>query len=197
MGRITCWLVRRRLGAYHDGELSPGGETRVTAHLARCLACAAEMEVLAGLEASLRMVVPDLSEADWDAFWPQVRARLARVPPDLERIHSPRRLWGAASGSPRFAIGTVLAATAVGALAVWGPWATAPEPPVQPGAAARVAAPSGIVPGLTVAPPGRPVQQVVVQAVETTDPRSSAMVFAHPGSDDMVVWVFGLEPTEI
>ena len=196
MGRITCWFVRRRLGAYRDGELSPAAETRVTTHLAGCLVCAAEVRVLAGVQANLRTVVPDLPEADWNAFWPHVRARLAQVPPNLERTHPPRRLWGAVSGSPRFAIGTVLAVAAVGVIAVWGPWATAPEPPVQPGAAARVAAPSGPATRLTMAAPAR-VQQVVVQAVETTDPRSSAMVFMHPGSDDTVVWVFGLEPTEI
>jgi hypothetical protein len=53
--------------------------------------------------------------------------------------------------------------------------------------------PTPITPAVTVLPSP---PTVVVQSVETEDPDSSVIVFSNPDAET-VVWVFGLERTEI
>ena len=67
-----CWLIQRRLGAYQDGELSPGSRHRVEAHVRGCTQCGRELSALGRLRAALAVDTADPPEAVWAAFWPQV-----------------------------------------------------------------------------------------------------------------------------
>lgn len=180
MTGLICWLTRRRLGAYQDGELSPAVRARTAAHLEGCPGCAVELQALGRLRTALVAEVPELPEALWDVFWPQVRARLATAEPEPRRAWSWDWVWGPI-GWPRFAFASGLATLAVAVILVAGPWHEAPKGPAVPVIAWRNPTPA--------------VQQVVVQSVETADPDSSVMVFT--SADAEVVWVFGLQKTEI
>lgn len=176
-----CRLIRRRLDAYQDGELGPSARSRTAGHLARCAGCAAEAASLEKLDAALAVQVPEPAEAVWDAFWPQVRARMAVAGP-AEEVAIPARpawTWRSVLGDRRLVYASALAAAAL-AVAILGPWELG-----------RVDPPS------KVADLPQPNPAVVVQSVETDDPQSSVMVFNHPDQDMTVVWVFGLEQTEI
>jgi anti-sigma factor RsiW len=174
MPSFVCRLIRRRLGAFQDGELGAVARAKTTAHLARCPGCAAELAGLGRLRAALTAAPPAPPEAVWDAFWPQVRARMAAVPT------AERPTLRAGFGVGRFAFGSALAAVALTVIAVVAPWQPAPLRP-EPPAVALAPTPA----------------TVVVQSVETADPQSSVMVYTNPESDVTVVWVFGLEPTDI
>jgi anti-sigma factor RsiW len=181
-----CWLARRRLGAFVDGELPEAARGRVAGHLARCPDCRAEREALDELRGLLRAEAPELPEAVWSAFWPQVRERIGtQAPPEAEPVW--RRVWQGLGSAPRLAIGSAAAAV-LAVLVVVAPWRPAPIGP-DPGAQGSSAA--------SLATPGEPdLQQVLVQSVETEDPQSTAMVFSHPESEVTVIWVFGLARTE-
>jgi anti-sigma factor RsiW len=182
----ACWLTRRRLGAFRDGELGAAPGARVAEHLERCAGCAGELAALRRLRLGLAMTAPEPPEAVWDTFWPQVRSRIAAAPPEPAR----RRPWGVAVPYPRLAFGSALAIAAVAVLAVLAPWQPTPVP--QAPEAPRIATPAPPEGG--VAPAAMPV---VVQSVETAAPDSSVMVYTNPDTDTTVVWVFGLERTEI
>jgi len=193
MTNPVCWLTRRRLGAYRDGELAPAARARTAAHLARCGACTAELASFGRLAAALELDTPEPAAAVWDAFWPQVRARLAVADLEPEPEPASRRVWTPVLARPGLSFGSAVAVAAVVVLAVFGPWRAAqvPEPPkvVQaPSPAPTAPAPRAVIP-VSVPP-------VVVHSVETA-PDSSAMVFSPPDADVTVVWVFGLEGTEI
>ncbi len=188
MTNLICWLTRRRLGGYLDGELASTGRTRTAAHLARCRDCAAELAVLTRLRAALAVEAPEPSAAVWQAFWPQVRARIASAPAPARPAAPWEGLlerWRLGLERPRLAFGSAVAVIALALLAVLAPWQRAPEraPVSEP---PRVAAPEGSRGGF--------VRQVVVQSVETADPQSSVMVFSNADAD--VVWVFGLPRTD-
>lgn len=196
MTNPVCWLIRRRLGAYRDGELSPAGRARTEAHVARCGDCAAELASLARLRTALALEIAEPPAAAWDSFWPQVRARLATADLEPEPESVARRFWQPVVAHPSLAFGSAVAVAAVALLAVFGTWQSAPvrEPPriaEAPGPSVR--APLPPAPG-SVIPASFP--PVVVHSVETA-PDSSAMVFTNPDADVTVVWVFGLEGTEI
>ena len=72
-----CWLIRPRLGAYRDAELSDGARRRVEAHVGTCEPCSRELRLLDSFRTALTSVVADPPEAVWTAFWPQVRDRIA------------------------------------------------------------------------------------------------------------------------
>ncbi|MGH2667744.1 MAG: anti-sigma factor family protein [bacterium] len=185
MSGVICWLTRRRLGAYQDGELAPAARAKIAAHLERCPACDAELSALGRLRAELAAVAPEPPEAVWAAFWPQVRTRLAAESFPASR---PRRVWESVLGSPRLTLGSALAAAALLVVVTLAPWRDAPMPPEGP--------PVSALPSPTPSTPASPVRtHVVVQAVETADPNSSVMVFANEEPDVTVVWVFGLERT--
>jgi anti-sigma factor RsiW len=197
MIRVVCWLMRRRLGAYRDGELASGVRARVDGHVAGCRACASELAALDRLRASLRAEVPELPEGAWDAFWPQVQARLA----EAEAASTPRILarqrggvWETFVGHPRLAFGSAVAATAVAVLAFLAPWQqTGRAPAIGPGVQVTVPMPSAPGGADVAGTPAEP--PLVVQAVETSDPESSVMVFTNEDPGVTVVWVFGLERT--
>jgi anti-sigma factor RsiW len=178
MPSFVCRLIRRRLGAFQDGEMGAAARAKTTAHLARCPGCTAELAGLGRLRAALTSAVPGPPEAVWDAFWPQVRARVATAPG--EERPTRRAVWSPPVGVGRFAFGSALAAVALTIIAIVAPWQPEPIRPESPLVA------------LAPAP-----ANVVVQSVETADPQSSVMVYTNPESDVTVVWVFGLEPTDI
>lgn len=188
MTNLVCWLIRPRLGAFQDGELGPAARARTSAHLAGCAACAAELAGLRRLRAALAVSAPEPAEATWNTFWPQVRARIAAAPAEAP---AGRQAASVPWGPWRLAFGSTLAAVALAVLAVLAPWQPAPERPVQ------APVPPDRTASVVPAPePARPLP-VVIQSVETADPQSSVMVFTNPESDMTVVWVFGLERTDI
>jgi anti-sigma factor RsiW len=180
MRNVVCWLTRPRLGAFQDGELGPAARAKTGAHLARCPACTAELASLGRLRTALTGALPEPPEGVWNAFWPQVRARIAATPAEAPAA-APRTLWPSLVG-PRLAFASTLAAVALAVVAVLAPWQR--EEPNRPNGAP---APEAMAPG---------AGKVVVQSVETADPQSSVMVFNNPDSDMTVVWVFGLEDTD-
>ena len=182
---LYCWFLRRRLGAYQDGGLSPGVRDRVEAHIQRCEPCGRELAALDRLRSSLALDVADPSEAVWVAFWPQVRARIATPAPAPEPVW--RRAWGVVRTRPRLGLAPALAAGTLAVLAVVAPWQREPQTP-----------PSGSVAGgpdtAAIQPAG--LDQVVIQSIETEDPDVPVMVYASPESDVTVLWVFGLPRTD-
>jgi hypothetical protein len=188
MPNPTCWLIRRRLDAYQDGELGPAARTKTAGHLARCSGCTAEAASLEKLGAALAVEAPEPDEAVWEAFWPQVRARMAVAgAADEAALPRPAWTWRSVLGDRRLVYGSALAtaALAVALLAPWQSVTVGPQTKV-------VELPQPPQPQPTPANPA-----VVVQSVETDDPQSSVMVFNHPDQDMTVVWVFGLERTKI
>jgi anti-sigma factor RsiW len=202
-----CWLAQRRLGAYLDGEGGSAVRARTAAHVERCAPCAAELASLRRLRTTLTATrVPEPGEAVWEAFWPQIRARLGTVGTVSDPEPSGRRarqLWESIAGHPRMAFGSAVAVAAVALLAVLGPRTSWLAPPpglsVQPsGGAPTIALPAGgSAPGPVAGalPALLPVSNVVVQALETEDADSEVMVFANEEPAATVVWVFGLERT--
>jgi anti-sigma factor RsiW len=178
----VCWLIRKRLDAFHDAELGSVARAKTEAHLSRCPACAEELAVLGRLHAAVAMEAPELPEARWGAFWPQVRDRIATAPP--ESLPG-RATWWPSLGPWRLALGSGLAAAALGILAVLAPWQPEPQRPQPP------------VTAKTLAPSAPAIQTVRIESLETADPRSSVMVYNNPESEMTVIWVFGLEPTKI
>ena len=180
-----CWLIRRQLGGYRDGELSPGAQHRVNAHLQGCERCSRELRALDRLHTALTLDVADPSEAVWTAFWPQIRDRIATPATRLEPVR--RSLWGPAR--PRLGFAPALAAGALAVLAVVAPWQRAPHElpiptPVAGGPELASSQPTGL-------------DQVVIQSIETEDPDVPVMVYASPESDVTVLWVFGLPRTGV
>lgn len=55
---MICHRCRSRLGAYLDGELSPGEHTAVEDHLVTCPACRERLGLLRGLAEMLRTALP-------------------------------------------------------------------------------------------------------------------------------------------
>ncbi len=178
---MICWLVRRRLDAFHDGELTAPQRARLERHLGRCPGCAGEVQALRRLHEALASAsVAEPPEAVWAAFWPQVRTRLSGPSSDPEPVW--QRAWRAVTSHPRLALAPALAAASLAVLAVVAPWRQ-PPPPAPGPAPASMAAQSAAL------------DQVVIQSIETADPDLPVMVYATPESDMTVLWVFGLERT--
>jgi len=183
----VCWLVRRRLGAYQDGELSRGARGRVAAHAGRCEPCGRELAALGRLRTALTLDVADPPEVVWAAFWPQVRARIATTVPTPEPAW--RWAWGGLASRPRLALAPTLAAGALVVMAVVAPWQRASQQP-------PAVAPGAHGPGTAAIQPAA-LDQVVIQSIQTEDPDVPIMVYASPESDVTVLWVFGLERTGV
>ena len=187
-----CWLNRRRLGGYRDGELLSGPRARVEAHLQGCARCSRELAGLDRLHRALTVNVMDPPEAVWTAFWPQVRDRIATEVGRPEPVR--RSLWGPGLTRPRLGFAPALAAGALAVLAVVAPWQRAPH---------ELSAPTTVTGGLEpaslqtsgVQTAGLDQDQVVIQSIETEDPDVPVMVYASPESDVTVLWVFGLPRT--
>ena len=187
-----CWLNRRRLGGYRDGELPSGDRARVEAHLRGCARCSQELAALDRLHRALTVDVVAPPEGVWTAFWPQVRDRIATEVGRSEPVR--RSLWGPGLARPRLGFAPALAAGALAVLAVVAPWQRAPHELSAP-----VALPGGVEPASLqtggVQTAGLDQDQVVIQSIETEDPDVPVMVYASPESDVTVLWVFGLPRT--
>jgi anti-sigma factor RsiW len=185
-----CWLVRRRLDAYQDGELPHGARNRVASHVRGCGSCGLELAALSRLRAALSPDTADPSEAVWTAFWPQVRARIA-VPAAAAPGPAWQQAWERVGPPPRLGLASALAAGALAVLAVVAPWQRAPQPLTTP-------SPAPVVGGSeTAALQSLALDQVVIQSIETGDPDVPVMVYASPESDVTVLWVFGLPRTDV
>jgi anti-sigma factor RsiW len=121
-----CVAVLPLLEPYLDGELSPAEAARVREHLAHCPGCAAELRLAEAIQAGLRRL-PALDAPP--AVLMRVRAAaLSETPETPERSERPvpaavlpferpaPELRRPASGRPRPALATVLAAALVLAL---------------------------------------------------------------------------------
>jgi len=123
---MTCDDVRPRLTAYLDGDLDPDRGTVVRGHLRTCDAC----RTIAEQESVLRDGLRDLPTVDAPSgMWANIQSQLAAA----EITESRRPGWKRALARwtpmlPRFAMGGVLAAAAVGIL--W--WRTHESVAVEP-----------------------------------------------------------------
>jgi anti-sigma factor RsiW len=179
----VCWLIRRRLGAYQDGELTAGRRQRVERHVGQCEACRGELAGLGRLRAALALDVAEPPEGMWVAFWPQVRARIATTP-SASADPAWRRIREVVPLRRRLALAPALAAGALAVVAVVAPWQRVPQETPTSGPTAPVAQLAAL-------------DEVVIQSIETEDPDVPVMVYASPDSDVTVLWVFGLEPTGV
>src|SRR5262245_4154251 len=181
-----CWLVRRRLGAYQAGELSPGAWNPLAGHVQACTPCRRELDAMGRLRTTLAFEVPDPPDAVWTAFWPQVRARIVATP---EPAPAPgwRRDWEAVTVRRRLGLAPALAAGALAVLAVVAPWKRAPQEAPAPVPVAGGIETAGTQPAA--------LDHVVIQSIETADPDAPVMVYASPESNVTVLWVFGLSRT--
>jgi anti-sigma factor RsiW len=123
--------VSEQLGAYLDGELSPGGARRLAAHLDQCPACRAELAQLRALSRVLREEPPTVAPPAPDRFAAQVTLRLARRPRRSLRRRTLRLGWRLAPlgllSAWAFVQATLIVAGAVSLVATVAPaaWTTA------------------------------------------------------------------------
>jgi hypothetical protein len=121
---MTCDDVRPQLTAYLDGDQHPDRGTLIRGHLRSCDAC----RKVAEQEAVLRDGLRDLPTVDAPSgMWANIQSQLAAA----EVAESKRPAWKRALARwapmvPRFAMGGVLAAAAVGIL-WWRTHESAPE----------------------------------------------------------------------
>ena len=161
---LTCYLTRRRIGAYLDGALDPGPARAAAAHLEACERCQREADALRKLNGLLRSNLAP-AEPDWTGFWQGV-VRGIEDGRSLRPVPVKRPWWQlAASWQPRWALGGALAAVMLMSVGVWE-WMPGPVP-----------SDAG----------------VLVTSASTEDPSGTVMVYSTPEQDVAVVWVFGLD----
>jgi hypothetical protein len=76
---FSCAVARRRLQAFHDGELSVGDQIAVRAHVETCVSCAATLEDFDEVRSALRGVMSDrhvLTRDEAAVFNATVRSRI-------------------------------------------------------------------------------------------------------------------------
>ena len=111
---LTCYRVRRRLGAYLDGAL-PAGEARWTEqHVTACASCQHEVGQIRRVK-TLVARASAVPEPDWTGFWPGI---VRGIEDERRRVvPAPRqpawRLW------PQWAMGGAAVATLALSLVVW------------------------------------------------------------------------------
>jgi anti-sigma factor ChrR (cupin superfamily) len=112
---LSCFLYRRRIGAYLDGALEERAARTTAAHLTACTACQAEAGALRRLRTALRRMSM-VAEPDWTGFWPGVVRGI-----DASRHAVPARAAGAVRAwrRPRWAVSGVVAALVLVSLTVW------------------------------------------------------------------------------
>ena len=79
MKTLSCGATRRRLPAYHDGELPIGEQIAVSAHIEWCPRCSRALEDIREVGSALQAVLPGrltLSREDAAAFTGTVVNRL-------------------------------------------------------------------------------------------------------------------------
>jgi anti-sigma factor RsiW len=110
---LTCYLTRRRLGAYLDGALDEGTARSTAAHVATCGVCRREVDELRRLRSLLQGNLGTVTDPDWTGFWPGVVRGIDAAKADRQGARAPRR-W-----QPRWALGGALAAALLVSLGLW------------------------------------------------------------------------------
>ena len=116
MNRLSCGAVRRRLSAFHDGELRLEEQIAVEAHLRVCQACVGEAGDLRELGDLVRLGSAEVSErlsGDLDGLQAEIlnRLRVEReesVPAQVSRAFEDMRLSFVAVGSTLATVVSVL-----------------------------------------------------------------------------------------
>ena len=180
-----CWLVRRRLGAYQDGELSPGARSRVEAHVRRCEPCGRSWPRSAGSGPLWPSTPPTPPRPSGRPSGPRCAPGSPRPP----RPPSPawRRAWEAVRSRPRLALAPALAAAALAVVAVVAPWQRAPQH-AGPVPRRRWAGDATVQPAA--------LDRSSSSRSRPRTPTLPVMVYASPESDVTVLWVFGLPRTD-
>lgn len=92
-----CRTIRKRLGAYHDGELGGRWREKVRHHVGRCAACDAALETLRRLDelAQKHGTVPPVHPAEWENRWERIRVgiRTQEEPAARIRMGEVAPLW--------------------------------------------------------------------------------------------------------
>ena len=132
MNRLSCGAVRRRLPAFHDGELPVEGQIAVEAHLRGCPACVGETEDLRELGELVRLGSAEVAErlsGDLDGLQAEIlnRLRVEReesIPAQLSRAFVDMRLGVAAVGST---LATVVSILLMFGMLYFGPRSERPD----------------------------------------------------------------------
>jgi hypothetical protein len=126
MKPLSCVATRRRLSAYHDGELPVEAQLAVDGHLRRCTACADDLAALRSVGTALRVRAaamvspgPDFDHLQADLLSRLAAERNASVSAQVSLAFQDMRLGLAALGST--------AATLVSMLLVVGIFYFAPQ----------------------------------------------------------------------
>lgn len=116
MTKMSCQGVRRRLSAFHDGELPTQEQVSVEAHLRSCARCAAEVAAMRDLGDALRTGAGQMAvrfQGDMAALESEIanRVRVERdesVPAQVGRMFEDMRLGFAALGSVAASLVSIL-----------------------------------------------------------------------------------------
>ena len=112
---LTCYLVRRQLGALLDGALTEGDADRAERHLADCARCRQEVSDLRRMKVLVAEAVA-VPEPDWTGFWPGVVRGIQDSRdsvPVVTQTRAARRMW------PQWAVGGAALAGLALALVIW------------------------------------------------------------------------------
>jgi anti-sigma factor RsiW len=162
---LTCYLTRRRIGAYLDGALDPGQAQSTARHLETCRRCQHEADEIRRLRGMLRSTLTPTAP-DWTGFWQGV-VRGIEDGRSLRPVPVEHPWWHlSAAWRPRWALGGALAAVLLTSIGVWE-WVPGPAMLADAG--------------------------VLVTSASTEDPGGTVMVYSTPEQDVAVVWVFGLD----
>jgi predicted anti-sigma-YlaC factor YlaD len=108
---LTCYLTRRRIGAWLDGALPDGTARVVATHLDGCAGCRGEAQILRRTRELVRAAAT-AAEPDWTGFWAGIVRGIeagSAGPARVRDLLAPRR---------RFALVGALAAALL-AVTVW------------------------------------------------------------------------------
>ena len=112
---LTCYQVRRRLGAYLDNALDGGDARWVERHLTGCPSCQGEIGQLRRVKALVAAAAAAIPEPDWTGFFPGIvrgiedeRQGVAPAP-----IRPVRRFW------PQWAMGGAALASLALVFVLW------------------------------------------------------------------------------
>lgn len=78
MRAIPCLVIRRRLAAFHDGQLSVADRVAVADHLQECAACACEAQDMAAVSRALRegVTLAACDGVDWGSMTDGILGRV-------------------------------------------------------------------------------------------------------------------------
>jgi anti-sigma factor RsiW len=120
---LTCYLTRRRIGAYLDGALDQEMARSTAAHVASCGGCQREAGELRRLRGLLQGTLAP-AEPDWTGFWQGVVGGIEDRR-DARPVPVSRRWWQT-TWRPHWALGGAFAALLI-AVGVWQ-WTPGPRP---------------------------------------------------------------------